>query len=416
MATQLKVIEGQYVSSADKRKLCSYDVEFIEDVTRPIIHQVARFWFFTKGKAKIAIDGKSYDIVPNTLVAIMPWQTTEILMVKEPLCLEKIRYNFDVINNLIRTEYNVTSRFIKISDPIEEHPVLLLTTEEIKIVKGIMDVIRDEVGIESIYDEPDEKELTSLLVSNKIAELLIYFKRFINKKQCITKDGETIELEQRPAIFKYIYSHLADHPTLTQLSLVFNMSEEAISKYLMDVTGMSLAALANEMRIAKTTDLLIYTNLALTDIAFFVGYSDASHLIKNFNERVNSMPTQYREIYQAKEDIFKEKDRSIGYQVLSYILDHYKEDLHVTDVAKHYHLTVVELNQMLLFMIEKNFEEYLNYLRINEACKLLLSSKDSLIDIGVAVGYNNIKTFSRNFVKAKGMTPGDFRKLITINE
>ena len=67
-------------------------------------------------------------------------------------------------------------------------------------------------------------------------------------------------------------------------------------------------------------------------------------------------------------------------------------------------------------MIEKNFEEYLNYLRINEACKLLLSSKDSLIDIGVAVGYNNIKTFSRNFVKAKGMTPGDFRKLITINE
>ena len=41
---------------------------------------------------------------------------------------------------------------------------------------------------------------------------------------------------------------------------------------------------------------------------------------------------------------------------------------------------------------------------------MLLETGDSLVDIAVAVGYNTVKTFNRNFVRLRGVTPGEFRK------
>ena len=63
-----------------------------------------------------------------------------------------------------------------------------------------------------------------------------------------------------------------------------------------------------------------------------------------------------------------------------------------------------------LYLTEKNFDNLLNYLRINKACELLLSSDAAVIDIAYEVGYNNPKTFTRNFEKLKNTTPGEFRK------
>ena len=53
---------------------------------------------------------------------------------------------------------------------------------------------------------------------------------------------------------------------------------------------------------------------------------------------------------------------------------------------------------------------FLNYLRVSKACELMLSTKMSITDIAIEVGYNTVKTLSRNFVKLKSMTPATFRK------
>ena len=88
------------------------------------------------------------------------------------------------------------------------------------------------------------------------------------------------------------------------------------------------------------------------------------------------------------------------------------EDLRIQDVANKFKISIIELNRILLFQLEKNFEELLHFLRINKACEMLLKSDAAITDIGVMVGYNTVKTFNRNFVKLKGMTPGTFRKTI----
>ena len=61
-----------------------------------------------------------------------------------------------------------------------------------------------------------------------------------------------------------------------------------------------------------------------------------------------------------------------------------------------------------------NFETLLNFVRVNRACELLVSTEHYIIDVAFEVGYNNIKTFNTNFYKYKGMTPTEFRSRITL--
>ncbi|MER8677358.1 MULTISPECIES: AraC family transcriptional regulator [unclassified Mesorhizobium] len=60
--------------------------------------------------------------------------------------------------------------------------------------------------------------------------------------------------------------------------------------------------------------------------------------------------------------------------------------------------------------------QYVNRLRINLACQLLMSEADMPItEICYAAGYNNISNFNRQFLTQKGMSPSRFRALLAEN-
>ncbi len=60
--------------------------------------------------------------------------------------------------------------------------------------------------------------------------------------------------------------------------------------------------------------------------------------------------------------------------------------------------------------------QYVNRLRINFACHLLMSKSDMPItDICFSAGFNNISNFNRQFLAQKGMAPSRFRTLLAQN-
>mgnify|MGYP002754542715 FL=1 len=81
-------------------ELCSFDVEYLEEPVKPVIHNIPKLLFFVEGTGKIRIYNKEFDIVPNTLLIIFPWEIVEITQVEKPLAIMKISYN-SVFNNLI---------------------------------------------------------------------------------------------------------------------------------------------------------------------------------------------------------------------------------------------------------------------------------------------------------------------------
>ncbi len=91
-------IQTKYSSIVDPAQICSFDVEFVDNPTITLIHSSARFLFFKKGKGKMTINGIEYNIVPNCMIAIIPWDVTQITEVDESFEFYKIVYNFNFIN------------------------------------------------------------------------------------------------------------------------------------------------------------------------------------------------------------------------------------------------------------------------------------------------------------------------------
>ncbi|GFI12033.1 HTH-type transcriptional regulator YesS [Lachnospiraceae bacterium] len=58
-----------------------------------------------------------------------------------------------------------------------------------------------------------------------------------------------------------------------------------------------------------------------------------------------------------------------------------------------------------------NFSKYLIYARMEAAKDLLKSSDDKIETIAKNVGYNDLKTFTKNFSKHTGLKPSEYRRL-----
>lgn len=54
--------------------------------------------------------------------------------------------------------------------------------------------------------------------------------------------------------------------------------------------------------------------------------------------------------------------------------------------------------------------EYLSHYRINQACKELLSTKKSVLEIAFDCGFRNLSNFNLQFRKITGNAPTEYRK------
>ena len=57
-----------------------------------------------------------------------------------------------------------------------------------------------------------------------------------------------------------------------------------------------------------------------------------------------------------------------------------------------------------------SFNDYVNSIRINEACRLMLESDKSLKEISREVGFGTVRTFDRVFKRQKGETAREYRE------
>lgn len=96
-----------------------------------------------------------------------------------------------------------------------------------------------------------------------------------------------------------------------------------------------------------------------------------------------------------------------------YIDKHYMKPLTLNDVAEH-----VELNPSYFSSLFKketgfNFTDYLLDTRIEMAKNLLLNPTVKVYEIGYKVGYEDAVSFGRAFKKKIGMSPKEYRKIIS---
>jgi AraC-like DNA-binding protein len=104
-------------------------------------------------------------------------------------------------------------------------------------------------------------------------------------------------------------------------------------------------------------------------------------------------------------------------EVLAYLNDNLTEQFRERDLASIAGLSTGAFSRSFRRHTGMTLVQYVNRLRINLACQLLMGDGDiKITDVCFASGFNNLSNFNRQFLTQKGMTPSRFRILLGENE
>lgn len=95
---------------------------------------------------------------------------------------------------------------------------------------------------------------------------------------------------------------------------------------------------------------------------------------------------------------------------ISYISDHYTENIRIAELAAKCMMS--ESHFMALFKKTAGVSavEYISELRLRQACYELKSTENSVMEIAMNCGFRNLSNFNRQFKRAFGKTPSEYRQ------
>ncbi len=96
-------------------------------------------------------------------------------------------------------------------------------------------------------------------------------------------------------------------------------------------------------------------------------------------------------------------------EALRYIAQNFAMMITLEEVAEHINLSPTYLSKKFKKVTGLTFKEYVNYIRIRQACQMLITTDDNITKIAVNCGFNSSNYFKDCFRRIIGVSPRTFR-------
>nr|WP_275691005.1 AraC family transcriptional regulator [Paenibacillus aceris] len=104
-----------------------------------------------------------------------------------------------------------------------------------------------------------------------------------------------------------------------------------------------------------------------------------------------------------------EDEQLIG-DVLSYLIAHYQDELHVDDLLEHFPVSRSRLFNLFKETTGSTIKQFLSDYRLNKAKRLLVETDLPVTEVAADVGFGDISHFFHVFKKGTSHTPKQYRK------
>lgn len=141
-------------------------------------------------------------------------------------------------------------------------------------------------------------------------------------------------------------------------------------------------------------------------------YMGSFERMMNFYRILDEIGNSRELIHLASEEYVSGKFRSTNERISrihEYMMAHYQENISLARLAGLVHMAPESLCRFFKSQMGASIFDYLNKIKVDYACKLLINPDLNISEIGYDCGFNNISHFNKQFKKVMKMTPSEYR-------
>ena len=259
-------------------------------------HDYMQIWYVAEGCCIHGINGKEHMLARGNLFVVPPFVAHSIRA--EPdndVCILGCEfYSGFITRNISNSEgmdplfdFAYLEPFLVAADHVK--PRLLLTGSAwMEAEKLMLDMIGEFSNKERYY---------LLHIKADLLKLLALAAREYGKN---TEDGSVEIFDRyREAVYlaiEYIENNYNKKLYLEDAAHIAMMSQAYFSYIFKHITGKTFVEYINDLRIAKSLEMLSYGDKRIIDICFEAGFNDITYFVKVFKERTGVPPGKYRKI------------------------------------------------------------------------------------------------------------------------
>ena len=104
------------------------------------------------------------------------------------------------------------------------------------------------------------------------------------------------------------------------------------------------------------------------------------------------------------------EDQNTLNKLLIYCTENFRQsDISIATLSREIGISPKYCSHIINSLMNTNFRQYVNSLRMFEAARLLANTSQPITNIALDVGYDNQSTFNRIFLETYGITPKEYR-------
>ncbi|WP_028593734.1 helix-turn-helix transcriptional regulator [Paenibacillus assamensis] len=262
----------------------------IHHLTKPVpahVHHFIEFTYTFKGKGKEMINGIEKELIPGTFTLLFPHQVHEIEI--EPG--EELFLYVGAIG--LKAFFGEGDSFLTLHSLLkqaenDENTTYKLNESTGNQVLALLQEMHEEVL--------DTKPWNRMMFLAKLMQLFIIFDRF-RQTQAGLRQKLAHELTHRKGMWEvihYVYQNFKEDITLEMLAKKFNYSVSYISISFKQMVGENYYSFLERIRVAHACNLLIGTDMKITEVGYEAGFKSYPTFIRVFQTRMDMTPTAYR--------------------------------------------------------------------------------------------------------------------------
>ena len=210
---------------------------------------------------------------------------------------------------------------------------------------------------------------------------------WIANKELLSPSKRSLEMVFLQVPIDMFKPELLSIPELKHVANALKQSERGIR-----ITGDTLNQVSNIMLQLPYLD----------DFERFLQFFRLMDMIGQSHDLVPLASVNYKNIH------FETKNKRI-LTIHEYLMKNYRENIDLKQIASLVNMAEGSLCRFFKSIVGITIFEYLNKIKIEFACKLLMDKDLSVLDVAIDSGFNNLSHFNKQFKLITGVPPKDYR-------